>query len=64
MSAPIIAAAAAIVAVVAIASTNALLASSVSLAPAPPPTWAATSWAAPTLSVAASAAEAGRPAVD
>src|SRR5215218_1780821 len=53
ISAPITAAAAASVAVVLMASTNALLAAVTSCAPPPSPICAATSCAAPTLSLAA-----------
>ena len=51
---------AASVAVVVIASTNAWSASAMSCAPASPPICAATSWAPPTLSLAASAASCGQ----
>src|SRR3954447_9659671 len=63
INAPITAAAAARVAVVVMACTNALLAESIKLAPAPPPSCAPIWWAAPTLSLAASAALWGSAAV-
>src|SRR3954447_2788340 len=63
INAPMTAAAAARVAVVVMACTNALLAESIRLAPAPPPSCAPISGAAPTLSPAAAAAASGRAGV-
>src|SRR5262245_49632522 len=60
--APTTAIAAAMPAVVDIASTNAWLAVAISSAPDVPPTCAPTCWAAPTLSPAAAAASGERPA--